>query len=110
MGGGGAPGGEGENGWEVTVAQALATDRSGKEFLELLGSVLSVEDKSSGRYSYNIRGIVGNRNRRPRVSPPVPSRSSRSGTPRSCSNSWNPRKTKRISTTSWRSSGKSCRT
>jgi hypothetical protein len=70
----GSPGGKGENGLEVTVAQALARDRSGEEFLELLGSVLSVENKSSGRFRKIFEVLAVNRNRSQPLAPEVSDR------------------------------------
>jgi hypothetical protein len=70
----GSPGGKGENGLEVTVAQALARDRSGEEFLELLGSVLSVENKSSGRFRKIFEVLAVNRNRSHPLAPEVSDR------------------------------------
>jgi hypothetical protein len=46
----GRPNEDGTNGLEFTVAQALTKDRSGEEFLDLLGTILSVENKSGGRF------------------------------------------------------------
>jgi len=74
----GSSGGHGENGLEVTVAQALAKDRSGEEFLELLGSVLSVENKSSGRFRKIFEVLAVNRNRSQPLLPEVSERASES--------------------------------
>jgi hypothetical protein len=47
---------------EFTVAQALAKDRSGEEFIDLLGTVLSVENKSGGRFRKIFEVLTVNRN------------------------------------------------
>ena len=59
----GSPEEDGRDGLEVVVAQALAADRSGEEFLDLLGSVLSLENKSSGRLRKIFEALTVNRNR-----------------------------------------------
>ena len=74
----GRPNEDGTNGLEFTVAQALTKDRSGEEFIDLLGTVLSVENKSGGRFRKIFEVLTVNRKHSQPLLPKVTERAKES--------------------------------
>jgi len=63
---------------EFTVAQALIKDRSGEEFLDLVGTVVSVENKSGGRFRKIFEVLTTNRDHSQPLMPEVAERATES--------------------------------